>query len=248
MVIYVEYVILDNFALDLFVAILVCKLYSISVKRAFISAVIGTFCALVYSIIPSSILILYKCIVFVLSVFPLIIRCSLKQILTIAFSYLIVSSVFGGLLSLLVNSTDVYYGDGGKVFLICITSCICFLIGRRMILKFTVKEKSDYVKIEIGNKSYRGFFDNGNKVIASDGLGVIFLDKGLSKMYRNDKPFDYVLTQTINGSEIKEVIKIPCLKIYFKGEMHTYNNVNAIRTNKSFGSFDILLSQHLKEN
>lgn len=248
MIIYVEYVILDNYALDLFIALLVCLLCSIKSVRAFISASLGTIIALIYPLLPDGYTVLYKCASFLITVSPLLFKCSKKRCFTISISYLIISSVFSGLLSLLIGSNGVYYSNGGSVFIICSISFFVFFVGRLFIIRLLPKGQCDYVKVEIDKKVYKGFFDNGNKVIASDGKGVIFLNKSISKLYKNDSICDYILTQTVNGSEIKEVIIIPSMKIYFKGEEHTYNNVNAIKTNKSFSGFDILLSQSLKEN
>lgn len=248
MIIYVEYVILDNYALDLFIALLVCQLCSIKSLRAFVSALFGTITALFYPLLPNGYTFLYKCASFIITISPLFFKCSKKQCFTISISYLIISSVFSGLLSLLIGSNGVYYSNGGSVFIICAISLCLFFIGRLLLIKLLPKGECDYVKVEIDKKVYKGFFDNGNKVIASDGKGVVFLNKNISKLYKNNSVFDYILTQTVNGSEIKEVIIIPSMKIYFKGEEHTYNNVNAIKTNKSFSGFDILLSQSLKEN
>lgn len=248
MVIYVEYVILDNFALDFFIATLVCRFYSIRKWRGLLSAIIGTCFALCYPIIPNFLLAVYKVVTFLFSVIPLIFRTSLKQSFKVASLYLILSTVFCGLISLLVGSNGVYYGNGGMVFIICIISLAIFLIANRIIVRTLQKGKFEYVKVEIEKNSYKGFFDNGNKVIGGDGNGVVFLDKKLSRLFKNVEPSDFVFTHTVLGDEIKGVIIIPKLKIYFNGELHTYINVNAIKTDKSFKGFDILLSQNLKEN
>ncbi len=248
MVIYVEYVIIDNFALDFFIALIVCKYYSIKGYKGVISALLGTILALVYPIIPKTFTIIFKIGTLLSTVYPLTIKASIRHRFSILFVYTIVSSLFSGIISLLVGSTESYYSNGGKVFIICTIAILIFVFGRKLLVKLMLKKKSDYVNVEINHRVYKGFFDNGNKVTASDGCGVIFLDKKVAKLFYDIKPSDYVLTQTVNGGEIKEVIIIPSIKIYFEGKQHTYNNVNAIKTDKYFHGFDILLSHNLKEN
>lgn len=252
MVIYVEYVIIDNFLLDLFIAVLVSKLMHLKAWRALVSAIMGTGLALIYPLITKEFLAVYKILTLLMCSLPFFNR-SISGFFKALFIYVIVAFIFNGLISFGLNSVNEYgyYNDGGIVGLISGGA----LVGYLLALKFTSilarrLSKEHYVKLTvyIGNKSLDavGFMDSGNIATATNGKGIIFLDKMISRKIKSET-VDYVYINTVGSGKIFDVIKIDKLLIYSEGKEHIYINVNAVKTNQTYQGFQILLSSNLEE-
>lgn len=252
MVVYVEYVIFDNFLLDLFIALLVCHLLHLKSRRAIFSASLGTLLALCYPTVQKDFVAVFKVLTLLTCCLPFIGKNIIVFIKSLLF-YAVIAFIFNGLITfgLNISGEGVYYSTGGMVGIISGVS----IVGYLLILKFANLliariSKEKYVKLTVcvGDKQMKavGFVDTGNVATASNGKGIVFLDKSLSKKITSDT-VDYVFVNTVGASQIFDVIKIDKLLIYSEGKEHIYINVNAIKTNQTYQGFQILLSSNLEE-
>lgn len=253
MVIYVEYVIFDNFFLDLFIGIIVCECIPLSRIRAVFSALLGTVLALIYPLVEEKFIILYRVLTLLTCCVPFV-KKDLHSFLKSLFIYLFISFVYSGLITLLFGFTEpiIASSDGFKVGILsigCITAFLCIKgilksVGKKLnngkLLKIILYFNNEVIKSI-------GFMDSGNLARASDGNGIIFLDKKLSSRFKAEI-VDYIMVDTINGDKIYEIIKLEKVEIYFNGQKHIYKNVNAALTTQKYNGFEILLSTKLKEN
>lgn len=252
MVIYIEYVIFDNFFLDLFIGLIVCECLMLSKIRAVISASFGTLLALIYPLVETDLLTLFKILTLLTCCIPFV-RKDLYSYVKASLIFLFISFIYNGLISLLFGFTEpiIENKDGMKVGILslgCILSFIVIkgvlkVVGEKVnsgrLLKSTVYLKNEVIRAV-------GFMDSGNIARASDGNGVVFLDKKLSERLDN-KIVDYIMINTVNGQKIFEIIKLDKVEIYFGGQKHIYKNVNAAKTTQKYNGFEILLSTILKE-
>lgn len=252
MVIYIEYVIFDNFFLDLFIGLIVCECLMLSKIRAVISASLGTLLALIYPLVETDLLTLFKILSLLTCCIPFV-RKDLYSYVKASLIFLFISFIYRGLISLLFGFTEpiIENKDGMKVGILslgCILSFIVIkgvlkVVGKKVnsgrLLKSTVYLKNEVIRAV-------GFMDSGNIARASDGNGVVFLDRKLSERL-DDKIVDYIMINTVNGQKIFEIIKLDKVEIYFGGQKHIYKNVNAAKTTQKYNGFEILLSTKLKE-
>lgn len=252
MIIYVEYVIFDNFILDLFISVLVVRLLRLKSWRAFLSALIGTVLALIYPLIGQKYIVIYKILTALTCCLPFTSK-NLVSLLKATFYFVVVAFIFNGLISLGLNTVGEfgYYSNGGMVGIITGGGLIGYVIIYKFVNMLANRLSNDkYVKMTvcIGDKTVKtvGFMDTGNVATASDGKGIVFLDKNLSKKINSDV-IDYVFINTVGSGKIFNVIKIDKLMIYSGGEKHIYKNVNAVKTNQNYQGFQVLLSSNLKE-
>lgn len=252
MVIYVEYVIFDNFLLDFFIGLLVCNLLHLKARRAFLSATLGTALALIYPCIGRNLLAIYKILTLLTCCLPFM-RKNMSSIFKSIFVFAVVSFIFSGIISLALNTVDEYgyYSSGGAVGVIAGGALIGYVVIYKfanMLMSRISKEKFVKLTVCIGDKQMNamGFVDSGNIATASNGKGIVFLDKSLSRKI-DSETVDYVFINTVGTGKIFNVIKIDKLMIYFEGKEHIYMNVNAIKTNQTYQGFQILLSSNLEE-
>ena len=253
MTVIVEYTLIDNFLLDLFVATLISEIvYSKKIFR-FISAAMGSVTALLFPLIPEPYVVLYKILSLILSVIPLQIGKDLKRSIQVLALYVVFSAVFSGVIQLLLNGSirlNVSYTSGGKVSMIslgAITSC--YLIKQTIGLIKTKAPKSGAKKIVITHNgvklSLTGFYDSGNLSVYK-GEGLNFLSKNVSRKL-DLKEIDEIFIETVNGSSIEKVYVVDEMRIYSDKSPHIYTNVKMVKTDKNFNGFDVLLSANIKE-
>ena len=216
------------------------------------SALLGTALALCYPTVQKEWIAVFKVLTLLTCCLPFIGK-NLVNFLKGVLFYSVIAFIFNGLISFALNISGdgVYYNSGGLVGIISGVAVVGYLI----ILKFAKLlisriSKEKYVKLTVcvGDKQMKavGFVDSGNVATASNGKGIVFLDKSLSKKITSDT-IDYVYVNTVGSGQIFNVIKIDKLLIYFDGKEHIYINVNAIKTNQTYQGFQILLSSNLEE-
>lgn len=253
MIVYVEYVIFDNFFLDLLIGIILCECLLLSKYKAVCSALLGTALALIYPLIEGKIIFLYKILALLTCSIPFVGR-DVYSLIKASLIYLFISSIFSGLTTsfLGISGPIISVNDGLKVGFLSICGIVGFisikgilrLIGKKVhsgrLFKLTLYSENKTI-------SAIGFMDSGNIAVARDGKGIVFLDKKLSDRLKGDT-VDYIIVNTVGGSKIYEIIKLEKVEIYFGGQNHIYKNVNAAKTAQRYNGFEILLSTKLKEN
>ena len=256
MIVYVEWVILDNLALDCLLGYLTLLILRAKPKwwRVAFSAVVGT--ALVFPFLfirPSWARILYKVAVLIAVCLPLSDSArSLRRNLVV---YAALSAGVGGLYYLATQtSLTMSYGvvttSGGKVALLAGAVLVSLYLVRQ--LRGIVRElkvKRHLVKVQLVNGNrfvfVKGFYDTGNTVVASNGRGILFLSPKVKAELGDMSPLSGVEVHTISGKNAFDVYQIECIKIYSEGEVNTINQVNVAYSKDNLAGCDALLSYNL---
>lgn len=178
MIVYVEYVIVDNMVIDTLILLLTKKLALQKTKnwRIFLSAVFGTIVALVSPILPNWANLVSKPLVAILMIALAFEKCDAKKFLTIFFLFFLSTFVFGGacigicemfgIKYIVQNGTAYEYKFPiGFVLLVCYVTYLC----AKNIIQFCHKKHSNDeflfdVTFENGGmaKKTTAFLDTGN--------------------------------------------------------------------------------------
>ena len=254
MTVIVEYVVLDNFTLDLLVALLVAEIMRIKKGLCVLSAIVGTLTALAFPLIPEYFIIPYKILSLIACVLPLCLKKRIKRALGITALFVTLSAVFSGILQLFLNGDRrfgvSYYYSGGKIALISVGVIVAFYIIKQCVgLIKSTKTKSELVKIKLSYNDreldIKGFIDGGN-MGRFKGEGLNFLSRDLSDLL-DLKEVGETLLETVNGKSVEKVYEAQELKIYYNGVEHIHRKVKVIKTDRDFMGFDVLLSRYVLE-
>ena len=235
MIVYVEWVLFDNFCLDFLIG---CATLRLAKRKSnffavIISSVVGCLFALLSPLVRDWSLLFKIGVLFVNSFF-LYLRGSLRGYLIVTFIYAVLSFALSGIITFLLGGkmsfTYIGLSQGGVVGLLSISVCI-FLYTCRQIdgLIKEKRRKSKYGLVEVisGDKSVRlnALFDSGNLLVDQNGESVVVSDeKSLRRL--GELPFyGEMEVHTAGGSKVLKLVKIPCIKIYSEGYRNTLNNV-----------------------
>jgi|GEM_PF-2566853 len=253
MTVIVEYVLLDNFLFDFLLAYLVSCIIKIKKLPIVLSALLGCTLALIYPIIPEKYSVLYKLFTLFVSVLPLCIKQNLKKSIGITVIYISFSALLSGLIYLFLDGKlkgVIFYNEGGKVAVIsaCAITGTYFIKQIIGIIKNKAVGKFVKIKLSDGKKtvSADGFFDSGNQC-QFNGEGVNFLSKRLSSKLQMEE-IGKIELETVNGKSIESVYQIKEIEIYSKNTTHIFTNVKAVKTNRTFNGFEILMSYYFSED
>lgn len=255
MVVYVEYLLLDNGLVDCLVAYLVLWL---SKKRCArwriaLSAVLGT--ALVFGYLyikPTWAQVLYKIATLLLVCLPLANSC--KHYAACCMLYATFSALLGGLVYLVFGNGFsvglVLTKPGGVVGALAGAMLLVVYIARQLVgLVRTRTHRQNIVEVDvtIDGRVYRlkGFCDTGNTATATDGRGVAVLSSQYKKLLRGCPVTDTMRLSTVSGACVVSVVQIPSVKIYFADKSNTIVNVNACVGKARFVGYDVLLPEAL---
>jgi len=256
MIVYVEWVILDNLALDCLLAYLTLLILRAKPKvwRVLFSAVVGT--ALVFPFLfirPNWARLLYKIAVLVAVCLPL--SDSLRSLRRNLVVYAALSAGVGGLYYLATQtSLTLAYGvvttSGGRVAVLAAAVLIAVYLLRQ--LRGIVREmrvKRHLVKVQLVNgKQFvfvKGFYDTGNTVVAENGRGVLFLSPKIKGELGEMDAKGELVVRTISGRNDFQIYQIECVKIYSEGAVNTINQVNVAYSKDNLSGCDALLSYNL---
>ena len=256
MIVYVEWVILDNLALDCLLAYLTLIILRAKPAwwRVLFSAVVGTTLVFPFLYIrPNWARLLYKVAVLLAVCLPLSDSGrSLRRNLVL---YAALSAAVGGLYYLATQTSfTLAYGvattSGGKIAVLAASVLIGVYLLRQM--RGIVRElrvKKHLVKVQLVNgKQFvfvKGFYDTGNTVVASNGRGVLFLSPKVKSELGDMPAKDDLIVRTISGINDFEIYQIECVKIYSGGEVNTINQVNVAYSKDNLSGCDALLSYNL---
>lgn len=252
MVVYIEYVIVDNFTLDLLLAYLCRTLLREKPTwwRLLFSAVVGT--ALVFPFLyirPTWARLLYKVAVLVACCLPLS-DCArlLRKNLVL---YAVLSAVFGGLYYIMAGAqltprAGVVTTTGGQVAAVAGSVLLGLYVIRQVRgLVREIKVKRHTVKVQLVNGErfifVKGYYDTGNTVVATDGHGVVFLSPRLAAHIGDMHRVDHIEVRTIMGKNAFDLYLIDCVKIYCEGRVNTINHVHVAYSRDNLSGCDALL-------
>lgn len=256
MIVYVEYVLLDNGILDMLLAYL-CRLILRQKPtrwRIILSAAVGTCLVFPFLFItPVWARLLYKIAVLAAVCIPL--SDSAKSLRKNMVVYTVLSCVFGGVFYLLSDTSftlqpGVVSTTGGVVGLTAGGIIIALYLIRQ--IRGLIKEgyhKRHHVKVQLVNgKQFafvNGFFDSGNTAVGTNGKGIVFLSPKLQPVIGETPCCDQVDIRTVGGRSVLQLHKLDCVKIYCNGVVNTINQVNIAYSQENLTGCDALLPYNL---
>lgn len=246
MVIYIECVLLNNFAIDCLIAYisLLTLKRKINVFRVFISSLIGAIYALFSPLIEFKGDIAVKILLAFIMCLIMAKVLNIKKLFTLFFTFLLYTFLFGGAIVGLMNMWQPFRETMSNPSNINIglisTMFIIFLIFSRKILQILQKKhlSEGNVKEVIINKDKKiirekAYYDSGNTLYYKGIYPVIVIDESLKK---ESKAVGEINVTTICGEDKKDVYKLD--KVTIGGRI--YDGVYCV-FNKLGGNYKILL-------
>ncbi len=229
MIVYVEYVLLDNFIIDFIIFYSVAKILKLKIQkvRIVLACVLGVgfAFAIPFINITNIILFLIKLLMGVILVYVAFSFTKLKQFFLTYLSFIFLTFLLGGIcygLQGFVQSTKVINGtisyvNDFPVSLIIVAIFIFFILGKN--LYSTIKLKKRFISISIFYKGkelkLNALIDSGNQLI--DGktkLPISFLSKqdfikNFGQIdFCNNSTYENLMCKTITGTKILDTILV----------------------------------------
>ena len=251
MVVYVEYLLFNNFMMDVLLAYLVRRFLGgkKDLWRIILSAVIGT--GLVFPFLYIKLIwlaILYKITVLLLCCAPL--GQTLRQFAASLVLYTLFSASVAGLVYLFGNTTIhgavALTNSGALVGLLSLAGIVavylvCQLKG--VIGERKQRKKMRRIVLVAGEKHLEltAYLDSGNTARDGRGEGVLVLSNPCKDLLQGRSPYDNIMLSTIHGKAASDLYKLDTMVIY-GDKLHTYSNVSAVVADIAFKGYDALLS------
>ena len=260
MIIYIEYVLIDNFIIDYYLLSAAFALTGIKVKRGrlFLSALLGATTAIILPFISQNNLILVplKVLIGVLMVALSYNFSSFRGVYIHFIIFFLYTAVVGGVMIALFNLFNIDYSK--EIF----SATMLFPVS--VVIKYLSKainalyRKRDQIAYSVNVMLYkdqlkvkaRGFFDTGNGAYHNDSP-VIFCTKKLIKPFLDNplklNPF-YLKVETVSGSDKKFAFNLDKIEIYYGDKLNIFNNVALCVIDSGVdGLYDIILHPALME-
>lgn len=252
MTVYIEYVFMDNFAINLlilYITLAACR-KKISVARLILSACIGSFFSVLYPFIGS-----YNYAVkTLLGLAMVLIAASYKNIKDLVRAliifYLISFSLAGAVIMLssynVVHLTD--FNGKYQLFPFCVTvsAFIMLFVGKYIIkdiYRKKIQESSIYsgvVKTEKGVVDINAFYDSGNRLYDPESRQpMVIISENLYEKL-GEKSGEEVIVKTVGGIRTLKTVSID-FGIYFPGQGNKMYRVKAGVSESLNGDYDLIL-------
>jgi len=256
---YIEYVILDNFTIDLLILLIVINILRFKVKkgRILLSASLGTAGAVVMPIIPLAAAIAVRIILAPLMILILRKYKSLKEYILTLLIMLAVTFGAGGAVMAIFNMSvsDNYmfinYPQGGIVGLSALGIIIIFYAVKQLSLFTRVipqgRELYD-VTVKIGDDliKMKAFYDSGNSLYDNDYKPVLIIGNQYSEcIVKGCKAGENITLSTVNGRKETKSYIIEKVLIYICGQVNTIYNISTVISETSFNHYDLLLGRDI---
>lgn len=252
MTVYVEVVLLNNFAVDfaLCISAQILRNKKLNISRALIASIIGALVACYYAIAPKWLQIVIKILLApLMSLIALKIdgkcikrklACFLKS--TIAFCLL--TYFLGGIVYGLSYVLGVDISSYILLFVVAIGVAISIIAVYLLVRKKSKGEKSlKQVELVIGGNSHllSGLCDSGNLLVDSiSGLPVVILSNDASLKLGDIKSEGSICVQTVAGDEHMSLFRPDCIKVG-ECEKQALCAISAM----NFEEYDIILQNSL---
>jgi sigma-E processing peptidase SpoIIGA len=253
MVIYIEYLFLDNMAVNLLVLYLAQATLreALSWKRIFLSAVIGTGFAFGLPFVGHFVFF-YKCAA-ALVMNAVFLNKSLRAYLLrlvvfVAYSFFL-GGIVGGLFHLRTDGVSgalIY--DNRIVSTTLLGAVILFFVVRKLYLVRSEKKKKANlysVRLTVGGFSgeFTAYYDSGNKLYDSDRKPVVVIDKtAAERIFLTHAPeLCTIEVKTVGGKSRLKTFKTDEFVIYLPNGVNKIENITVAVSAQSFKGFEILL-------
>ena len=258
MIVYIEYVIVNNFIIDLLLLISTFLITGKSVKklRIVLSSLFASVFSLIFPLInlPNPLIILLKIL---LAILILVVACtfSSKREVYIHLVVFIVLTMFsGGGIYFIYNFLGVNINSELVIATVFIPSFFLLTIIKRVITfvykRKNVENSSYVVSLKIGSKKIevKGFLDTGNNVYYQDNPVVICSKKVVSEFFKDAsfyKRLKEIEISTVNGKSKNYVIKLDTFEVLTKGYDNIYNNVWLMISSQNSIGTDLIIHPDL---
>ncbi len=261
MVVYIEYVLLDNLVIDYF---LLKAAFSISKTpykkiRIFLSAVLGAVFALLYPLMQIHTVILT--VIKILFGFLLVLISgtfkNAKEYYINSVLFILLTFLTGGAI---IGAYSVLGIDYSSEISIAVMVIPAFAVIKSVtaVIKYIYRRKTVLseiydCEISVGGSavSLRGFFDTGNELFDGDSP-VIIVDKRISKRLLSDissmMKIKYITLKTVSGEDKMLSVKSDKISINIGDRINVYSNITVCFAKGSVGSgYDVILHPALME-
>lgn len=273
MVVYVEYVFLDNFLIDCMLITLSRKGLKLGVKRwgVILSSLVGASFAVIMPLFKLSLAMgfLLKMPIGLLIVALSGRFRSVKEYARCFYLFLFFTFALGGGVTAIfwglgLSFDPINYSHGGEIplFLILITVYAVYRICQRVIKGVYAKKRivsfSVQCAVKVGGKTFikSGFIDTGNSLVykKTDSPIIVCSQRFGNELAREgalkNTFIDFVRISTVSGESKLPVYKIEKFLIYNGGDMNILDNVMIGVSNGelcSGGDFDLLIGPFISE-
>jgi len=237
MIIYVEWVLFDNFCLDFLLAYLTLRVTKEKIRYLpiLLSATVGCGLALLSPLIDN-LIFLYKIGTLFICSALFYLKKDFKGYLVNTFFYSVLSFLLAGVIGFLLNGSFsggfIGVKAGGAVGLISIAVLFLLYVIRQ--IGGLIREKKrggKYVTAELINSDViiqvRALFDTGNLLTDENGEGVVVTDMKKIRSLGSLESFGEMQVTTASGSKVLKLVKIPKIKIYSEEGENIMTNVTA---------------------
>ena len=268
MVVYVEYVFLDNFIIDIMLISLARQSFKLEVKKSRIclSALVGAVFAVVSPLFSLPIALSFA---LKMPMGLAIVVCSgkfrsFKEYLKCFYLFLFFTFLLGGVVTAIFwgfgfSFDPINYAHGGEIplFIILIIVFLVYLFAKKIVKEiYKRKVVTNFLvkcKIESGGKIFEflGFLDSGNSLCYKPtGSPIILCSQKMGEKLKKESPllnfaYDVVTVNTVSGKSVVPIYKIEKFWIYNGENPNILYNVmlGVIKGGFTSGDeYDLLLS------
>ncbi len=273
MVVYVEYVFLDNFIIDYALITLARKSLKLSTQKKWLimASLLGAIFAVINPLLKLSLLVnfILKIFLGLIMVFVSGTFKNIREYFKCFNLFLFFTFSFGGLVTAVfwglgLSFNPVNYSHGGEIplFLILGLVFLSYKLSSKVIRNFYKRRRitnfSLKCAVKIGGKYFvgHGFLDSGNSLIYNkkDSPIVVCSKKFAENLQKQDVLMlsycDTVKINTVSGEDNLPIYKTEKFLIYFLGKVNIIDNVMIGVANGTIspnGEFDLLLGPSLIE-
>lgn len=256
---YIEYVILDNFAVDLLILLITLNILSIRIikYKVFLGALIGTIGAVIMPVIPFVIAIIIRIILAPLMCLVVARYTKVKEYILTLLVMIVVTFAIGGAIIAIFNMSVadnyliLHYPDGGIIGLSAFAVILVYyvFIQLRNSFRFKIDKRELYnVELIIGENRIecKGFYDSGNSLYDNSNKPVLILDKDIGERIKaKNSQGEIIHINTVNGAKETRCYIIEKVMIYISGQVNTIYNVSCVISETSFKHYDLLLHKEM---
>lgn len=251
---YIEYVIWDNFTMDLLIMLIALNALRMKIDklRVLLSAALGTTGAVLMPIVPFYAAIIIRIISAPLMCLIAVRLRTLKEYILILLVMVTVTFALGGAvmgifnMSVKGNFLIMHYPDGGVIGLSALAVILVYYgikqLGIYMKSRRIDRELYDVI---LNNSKLKAFYDSGNNLYDNQFRPVLILSNEHKDLLNNLKTGEKITINTIKGAYQSDSYILDKLLIYINGQVNTIYNVSCAASEISFGHYDLLLHREM---
>ena len=260
MTVYVEYVLIDNFVIDLLIFKTAFKITgkNVSPARLVACSLLGAVFALLYPLITENVFIVTaaKILFGLFLTFCAAKFSSAKDYATFTAVFLGLTFFVGGIIIGVFSLLGLDYSGEYSIALMIMPVLITLSAVKKLVTYFYRRKDVSGLTVNLElvcgevTAKLKGFFDTGNGLYA-DFSPVIVVTKSAVAPLINPifmKSVKYIALATAVGEDKKISFKPDAVVIYSGGKKNIFNNVRVCVVDKAFSGFDAILHPALMEN